>query len=76
VRPVSEAIVLATVSTLIDRCSTSTRRADQFHNVLIVEPYANLAQRMSDVTVAERRHIPKELVLTIVILRVSFSRDF
>jgi hypothetical protein len=67
--------VLATVSTLIDPCSTSIKRDVPSHSARIVEPCASLGPLMSVVTVAARRHILKELVHKKAIHRVSFSRD-
>jgi len=67
--------VLATVSTPIGRCSTSIKRVGPSHSAPIVELYASLDPPMSVVTVAARRHTPRELVHKKSILRVSFSRD-
>jgi hypothetical protein len=67
--------VLATASTLTDRCSTSIKRAAQYHSALTVELSANLGLPMFVATVAARRHMPRELVLKKPMYRVSFSRD-
>jgi len=61
--------VLATASTPTDPYSTSTKRVVQSHNAHTVELFANHALLTSVVTAAAKRHIPRELVPTIVILR-------
>jgi hypothetical protein len=56
-------------------CSRALPRVVPYHSALTVEPSASLDLPMSVVTVAARRHTPKELVLKTAIHRVSFSRD-
>lgn len=56
-------------------CSLALHRVVPYHSALTVEPSASLGPPMSVVTVAARRHTPRELALKKAIHRVSFSRD-
>jgi hypothetical protein len=56
-------------------CSFVFHRVVPSHSAHIVELYASLGPPMSAATVAVRKHILRELVHKMAILRVSFSRD-
>jgi hypothetical protein len=63
--------VSATASTLIDRCSTSTKRAVQSRSVLIAGLCASHALPTSVAIAAARRHTLRELVGMIMTPRTT-----
>jgi len=65
----------ASILSLMAPRSLVSHRVGPSHSAPIVELYASLDPPMSVVTVAARRHTPRELVHKKSILRVSFSRD-